>query len=145
MATDDPAVSVCFTVEVDGENLGAFNSCEGLGLEIVMEQREEGGNNGMVWQLPSRMKFTNIKLSRPIGAESAKLMKWIVSVINDPKPTTAAIKARTADGKVVAGWTLEGVIPVRWTGPSLNVDTAKVAMETFEIAHHGISSGSKEG
>jgi phage tail-like protein len=137
----DPAVSVCFTVEVDGENLGSFNSCEGLGLEIVMEQREEGGTNGMVWQLPSRMKFTNIKLSRPIGEHSEKLMKWIVGVISDPRPTTAAIKARTANGTVVAGWTLEGVIPVRWTGPILNVDTAKVATETFEIAHHGISPG----
>ena len=36
-----------------------------------MEQREEGGNNGFVWQLPTRMKYTNIKLSRPIGPDSA--------------------------------------------------------------------------
>ena len=26
---------------------------------------------------------------------------------------------------------------VRWTGPSLNPDSPKVATETLEIAHHG--------
>ena len=39
---------------------------------------------------------------------------------------------------MVAKWSLLGVIPVRWTGPSLNFDTVKVATETLEIAHHGI-------
>ena len=43
----------------------------------------------------------------------------------------------TGDRKVVATWGLVGVIPVRWTGPSLNLDTPKVATETLEIAHHG--------
>jgi hypothetical protein len=36
---------------------------------------------------------------------------------------------------------LHGVIPVRWTGPSLNLDTPKVATETLEVAHHGILPG----
>jgi len=38
MADDDPAVSVCFIVKIDDFSLGAFNSCEGLGCEVVMEQ-----------------------------------------------------------------------------------------------------------
>ena len=29
------------------------------------------------------------------------------------------------------------VVPVRWTGPSFNPESAKVATETLEIAHHG--------
>ncbi len=60
----EPAVTVCFAVSIDGDDLGVFNSCEGLGVEVVMEQREEGGNNGYVWQLPTRLKYTNVKLSR---------------------------------------------------------------------------------
>ena len=51
---DDPVVGVAFSVELDKMSVGTFSSCEGLGLEVVMEQREEGGNNGLVWQLPTR-------------------------------------------------------------------------------------------
>jgi phage tail-like protein len=138
MADEDPAVSVCFKVSIDKDSLGVFNSCEGLGIEIVMEQREEGGNNAMVWQLPTRMKYTNVKLSRPIGADSAKLTKWFAGMVNGVKPTTMVIAAMTVDEKVVAEWSLFGVVPVRWTGPTLNFDTVKVATETLEVAHHGI-------
>jgi len=141
MDDQDPAVSVCFKVKIDEFPLGLFNSCEGLGCEIVIEQREEGGNNAMVWQLPTRMKFSNVKLSRPIGADSAKLTKWFAGMMNGVTPTTMVISAMTLDEKVVAEWSLHGVIPVRWTGPSLNLDTAKVATETLEVAHHGILPG----
>ena len=67
-----------------------------------MEQREEGGNNGLVWQLPTRMKYTNIKLSRPIGPDSATLTKWIVKALNGLTPTTGVITALDAEGKPVA-------------------------------------------
>ena len=80
-------------------SIGVFSTCEGLGLEVVMEQREEGGNNTMVWQLPTRMKYTNIKLSRPIGPDSHKLTKWITKALQGVKPTTAVISAKSADGK----------------------------------------------
>ena len=136
---DEPVVGVAFAVELDKMSVGTFSSCEGLGLEIVMEQREEGGNNGLVWQLPTRMKYSNIKLSRPIGPDSEKLTKWIIKALNGLKPTTGVIKALDTEGKPVVEWSLEGVVPVRWTGPSLNLDSPKVFTETLEIAHHGFT------
>jgi phage tail-like protein len=141
MDEKDPAVSVCFKVKIDEFPLGLFNSCEGLGCEIVIEQREEGGNNAMVWQLPTRMKFSNVKLSRPIGEDSVQLTKWFAGMMNGVTPTTMVISAMTLDKTVVAEWSLHGVIPVRWTGPSLNLDSPKVATETLEVAHHGILPG----
>jgi phage tail-like protein len=137
MADPDAPVGVCFAVELDEKSIGVFSTCEGLGLEVVMEQREEGGNNTMVWQLPTRMKYTNIKLSRPIGKDSHKLTNWITKALQGIKPTTAVISAMSADGEEVAKWSLDGVVPVRWTGPSLNLDSPKVFTETLEIAHHG--------
>src|SRR5262249_18494920 len=116
-----------------------FSSCEGLGLEVVMEQREEGGNNGVVWQLPTRVKYSNIKLSRPIGPDSEKLTKWIIKALNGLKRSTGVIKALDAEGEIVMQWSLDGVVPVRWTGPSLNLDAPKVFTETLEIAHHGFT------
>jgi phage tail-like protein len=137
MADDDALVGVCFAVELDKNSIGVFSTCEGLGLEVVLEQREEGGNNTMIWQLPTRMKYTNIKLSRPLGRDSHKLTEWITNALHGLKATTAVITAMSADGKEVAKWSLDGVVPVRWTGPTLNLDSPKVFTETLEIAHHG--------
>jgi phage tail-like protein len=134
---EDPAVTVCFAVSIDDDNLGTFNSCEGLGIEVVLETREEGGNNGMVWQLPSRLKYPNVKLSRPLGKQTVKIAQWFASMINGVEPKTATISAMTLDGTIVARWGLLGVVPVRWSGPSLNLESPKVATETIEIAHHG--------
>ncbi|MGW3950405.1 phage tail protein [Streptomyces sp. NPDC004752] len=135
--TDDPAVSVCFVVTVDGIELGSFNTCEGLGCEVVLEQREEGGNNTHLWQLPTRLKYPNIKLSRPLTRETEKVAKWFASMTTGIKRRTAHIEARTGDGRPVAKWGLLEVVPVRWTGPAFNPESPKVAMETIEIAHHG--------
>lgn len=133
----DPAVSVCFTVQIDDADLGYFNSCDGLGCEVVIEQREEGGNNGFIWQLPTRVKYSTIKLSRPVGEDSPKLTAWLAGFATGVSRQTATIQARRADRSVVASWNLDGVIPVRWSGPSLNPDSPKIATETIELAHHG--------
>jgi phage tail-like protein len=135
----EPAVSVCFAVTIDDAKLGTFNSCEGLGVEVVLEQREEGGNNGFVWQLPTRLKYSNVKLSRPVCKDTGEVISWLASMTTGVKPQTASISAMTAERKVVAQWGLLGVIPVRWTGPGLNLDSPKVATETLEIAHHGFA------
>lgn len=137
MAKDEVAVAISFVVKIDDQDLGAFNTCEGLGCEVVVEQREEGGNNGHIWQLPTRMKFSNVKLSRPITADSAKLMRWFSGMASGIKRKTATIEARTLEGTVIARWGLLDVIPIRWTGPQLNPDSPKVATETLELAHHG--------
>jgi phage tail-like protein len=137
MNGSDPGLSVCFAVKIDDNDLGTFNSCEGLGCEVVIEQHEEGGNNAFVWQLPSRLKYSNVKFTRPLGADTTKVAKWFASMTGGVKRLTATIQVMSGDGTVVATWALDGVVPVRWSGPSLNFDSPKVATETVEIAHHG--------
>lgn len=137
MPEHEIAVAVCFVVAIDETSLGTFNSCEGLGAEVEMEQRKEGGNNTMIWQLPTRVKYSNIKLSRPVQPDSAKLMQWFIGSVGKYKRCTATIEARTLGGQKVATWGLLDVVPVRWTGPSLTGDSPKVATETLELAHHG--------
>ncbi|ATE56443.1 phage tail protein [Actinosynnema pretiosum] len=140
MAELDEAVAVCFVVRIDDESLGSFTSCDGLSVEFSMEQHEEGGNNGMVWQLPTRVKYSNVKLSRPVTKDSAKILKWISGMAGGIKRKTAVIEARTLEGSVITSWSLTGVVPVRWSGPQLSLDSPKVAVETLELAHHGFLS-----
>lgn len=131
------AVSLYFQVTVDSYPLGAFTACEGLAMEIVVEQREEGGNNGYVHQLPGRIKYSNIKLTRPLNHDSALITRWFASMNGMVRRSNASIIAKSHDAVPVATYSLTGVIPVKWTGPSLNVETGKIATETLELAHHG--------
>ncbi len=135
--TENPATSVCFLVTIDDTDLGSFTSCEGLGCEVVIEQREEGGSNGYVWQLPTRLKYSNVKLSRPLSPDTRKVATWFASMTRGVTRQTASIVAKSLKGEVLAEWGLEGVVPVRWTGPSFGFDSPKAATETIEIAHHG--------
>lgn len=102
-----------------------------------METREEGGNNMSVWQLPTRLKYPNIKLTRPLGKDTEKIATWLASMAGGYTRRTGTIVAMRADGQVIAQWGLLDVVPVRWSGPSLNPDQPKVVTETIEIAHHG--------
>lgn len=133
----DTAVSVCFIVKLDENDLGVFTSCEGLGCEVVMETREEGGNNALVWQLPTRLKYPNVKLTRPLGRDTEKVARLFSGMVNGYQRFTGTIQAMRANGQVVAEWSLMDVVPVRWSGPALNPDQPKVVTETVEIAHHG--------
>ena len=133
----DTAVSLRYVVLIDDDSLGAFTSCEGLGCEVVMEVREEGGNNTTVWQLPTRLKFPNIRLTRPLGKETEQIARWFASMATGYKRQTGTIQAMRTDGNIVAEWELLDVVPVRWSGPSLSPDQPKVVTETVEIAHHG--------
>jgi phage tail-like protein len=139
------AMSLRYIVTLDGEDLGSFSSCEGLGAEVVLETREEGGNNTSVWQLPTRLKYPNIKLTRPLGRDTEKVARWIASTATGYRPRTGTIKAMTSDGTLVAQWGLMHVVPVRWTGPALTPESPKVATETVEIAHHGFISPGPSG
>lgn len=143
----EPAVSVCFIVRVDDHDLGAFTACDGLGLEIQIEPLEEGGNNSYVHQLPGRIKYSNVTFTRPVNRDSEKVARWFagMSTLGRVKRTNAEIIAMTAGGAHVAKWALTGVIPVKWKGPSLGVDSAKVATETLEIAHHGFLDAALDG
>ncbi|MGB3185591.1 MAG: phage tail protein [Ornithinimicrobium sp.] len=136
----DPPVTTCWGVDIGKTWLGTFMSCEGLGLEVVLEQREEGGNNDFVWQIPTRIKYGNIKLSRPVCPETKNVIDWLSELMVKVEPQTATIRVMTDADVAVVAWSLKGVIPVRWTGPSLNADSPKVATETIELAHHGFTS-----
>jgi phage tail-like protein len=137
----DPAVSIRFHLHLDQKNIGWWNSFEGLGMETAIKQYEEGGNNAWVHQLPTRLKYTNVKLSRPINEDSGKVAVWFMAISQKVvRGTTASILAVDGGGKIIAQWNLNDVVPVRWTGPSFSVESPKVATESLELAFHGFLS-----
>lgn len=137
---EDPAVAVAFKVEiVGGMDLGVFTAVDGLGFEVTVEPHEEGGNHAFVHMLPGRIKYTNIKLTRPVGSDTAKAAQWVAKMATDPVRSNARIVALSNLDKPIVQWSLQQVFPIKWTGPQLSVDSNKVATETLELAHHGFN------
>lgn len=133
----DPALSICFDVEVDGVELGSFTGCDGLSAQYELYEYEEGGQNSYTHKLPGRAKFENVKLTRAVDKDSGKLASWFTGLSRAVDRKTARITAYDGNRKAIATWSLVAVWPVKYTGPKLESDGSGVAIETLELAHHG--------
>lgn len=141
----DPGTQFRFVVTIDGKDIGDFTALEGLSAEYNVMQYTEGGENGFEHRLPGQLKYSTIKLSRPLDVKSARnsggLAAWFTSLGQAGSKTnatrTASISAFDSAGQKIASWQLVNAYPFRWTGPSFSSDGNAVAKETLELAHHG--------
>jgi phage tail-like protein len=136
----DPAINVFYNVTIDGLiSLGTWTKVDGLGMEYQVTEYREGGVNGYMHKIIGPAKFTNLRLSRPVDMVSPMLMTWLMSNQIMIKPQTMAVTAMTAAGDAITTWSLIGVVPVKWTGPSLDIMSNAVSTETLEVAFQEIS------
>ena len=136
----DPAVSIAYSVTVDGFiPLGLWTKIEGLGMEYQVTEYREGGVNVYMNKLVGPLKFTNLRLSRPVDSTSPLVMMWLGANQMKVVPQTMAITAMTAAGEAITTWNLVGAVPVKWTGPQLDIMSNNVATETLEVAYQEIS------
>jgi len=135
----DPAVSIAYKCTIDGFiPLGIWTKIEGLGFEYDLFEYREGGVNGYTHKILGPCKYTNLRLSRPVDSTSPMLMMWLQSNMVAVIPQTMAITAMTAGGAEITTWNLAGVVPLKWSGPSLDLMSNSVATETLEVAYQEI-------
>jgi phage tail-like protein len=138
-----------FVVDVDGTTIGHFTEVQGLQLEIETETIEEGGVNSFVHTVPGRMKWPNITLKRGI-TDSDALFQWMEESSGDgftkngDKVTrsTMGITLLAPDGQALREWSVEGALPIKWSGPTFAASNDDILSEELEIAHHGFRSES---
>ncbi len=65
-------------------------------------------------------------------------MLWLQGNLMKVLPQTMAITAMTAGGEEITTWNLAGVVPVKWSGPTLDIMSNSVATETLEVAYQEI-------
>jgi phage tail-like protein len=63
---------------------------------------------------------------------------WIQSQMVKVIPQTMSITALSSAGEDITTWNLSGVLPVKWTGPTLDIMGNAIAMETLEVAYEQI-------
>jgi len=135
----DPALSIVYKCTVDGFlPLGIWNKIEGLGFEYQVTEYREGGVNGYTHKLLGPAKYTNLRLSRPVDSNSMYLSMWVQSAMVKLIPQTMAITAMSSSGEDISTWNLAGCVPVKWTGPTLDIMGNAIAMETLEVAYEQI-------
>ena len=136
-----------FLFTVDGVEIGRFAEVSGLSVSIKPEPVEEGGLNQYTHQLPGRLEWTNITLKRGVTKSDA-LFDWVTASAGDGLVQngnvvtlkTAAITLQARDGTNMRSWNIQGVYPVKWTGPSFAAGSDDLATEELEITHHGFTS-----
>lgn len=140
MATrKDPYLDYRFQVEVDSLLVGGFSEVSGLGYELQTEDYEEGGVNGFVHQLPTRISHENVTLQRGL-TDATELFDWAKSTGQGSiNRRNCRIFLANAVGEERWGWEIRDAYPVSWEGPTLQADSGEVAMESLELAHRGLS------
>lgn len=161
----DPAPAYLFFVELSGVFVALFTECSGLEVTRDVESIKEGGVNNYVHKLPGRLEFKNITLKRGLSL-SRGLWDWMMqgrydsrvrrinfSIIQGaPSHNIATLGASAAGyedssfltvmgqgfGKV-KHWDVENAYPVKWEMSNLDASSKKAAIETLEIAHHGMT------
>jgi phage tail-like protein len=133
----EPGLGLLFKVQIDGKNMGNWQKCDGLSLEYDLFEYKEGGENAYVHHLPGRVNYPNVKLTRPIDSDSTSVNAWLMSLQIRMVPSTVEISVLDPSGSSVAKWVLAGVYPVKWSGPSLDVNSNQWATETLELSHTG--------
>ncbi|WP_432421585.1 phage tail protein [Nocardia brasiliensis] len=132
------ATTTAFWVRVGRLDLGTFTTCEGLSCDVDYEEFWEGGLNTRPWRLPTRIRYSNVVLTRPLESNSAAYLLWLQSAALKLVPLNGEIAALGPTRTPIVRWELQGVVPVRWQGPSFTAASTGVAMETIELGHHGL-------
>ena len=140
MARRDPVPALRFYLEIDNIIEAGFTECKGLGVKWKVFKYKEGGVNNYVHQLPERAEYPKITLRRGI-TWSETLWQWSMQGMYDGKvdQKNVSIVLLDAAGEEVRRWNLARAYPIKWTGPQLKADSKKVAIETLEIVHHGLT------
>jgi phage tail-like protein len=142
----DPIPLHRFFVDIDGIEEGVFTSCGGLSVEVDVKSYEEGGLNEYVHKLPGRVKYSNITLKRGMAYSAqawAQWREWCSGIFKGDgqalKRKNLTIRLYDGAGKKLGSWQVEGAFPTKWVGPSFEVESTNVAIETLELAHNGFT------
>jgi phage tail-like protein len=138
-----------FLVNLNGpvgptEPLGGFSDVSGLGTEITVAEYRNGNDpENHVRKVPGVHKVSDVTLKRGI-VNSADLWTWIEDVRRKgvAAQRTVAITLRDEASASVQTWTLRGVIPLKYTGPTLAAKGGgDVAMEELVLSAESLVLG----
>jgi phage tail-like protein len=129
-----------FIINFDGADAGGFSEVSGLGSEIsVAEYRNGNDPENHVLKIPGTHTVSDVTLKRGI-INSADLFGWIneTRTQGPSGKRTVTITLQNEAHEDVQKWTLSGVIPMTYTGPTFTAaGGGDVAMEELVLSCEG--------
>lgn len=137
MARQDPLRGFRFLVEIEGLTSGGFARVKGLQREIKYESYREGGLNDYEHKLFTQVTYPAVILERGLALDD--LWKWAQATADgDIQRKNVRIRLENEAGEKVWAWQLDWAMPVKWACSDLDAASSQVAIESLEIAHHGL-------
>ena len=137
----DPEGNYVFALEIDGIEVAQFLECSGLKTSTTVFELEEGGMNHRVHKLPGISRWANIVLRYGV-TNDISLMDWRGEVLSDAfgagNRRNGSIVVKNNQMEVVRRYNFIDAWPVSWEGPSFSASGAELAIESVELAHHGV-------
>ena len=141
-STDDPNPhgNYYFALQIGTEEVGHFMECSGLKSSSQVFEIEEGGLNHRTHKRPGQSRWENIVL-RYATNQSMLLLRWRDGFLQGRfgERRDGTIRLMNNAGEVVRSWSFHNAWPVSWDGPQLTSGESKLAIETLEIAHEGLT------
>lgn len=138
MPRTDPFRNLNFFVEILGLRQAGFAECSGLGASTEPLEVAEGGVNSFVHRLPAKTKQTNIVLKWGL-TDSREFYDWYRGVVAGRiLRMDGSIVVLDMEGREAARWNFVRAWPTKWDGPNFSAKANDVAIETLELAHHGL-------
>jgi phage tail-like protein len=135
----DPYLSCNFVVEIEGLLVGGFTECSGLEIELETYEYREGGQNDFVHRFVGAMRHPPLVLRHGLSPLDG-LWGWHQDVAaGDIRRRNGTIYLLNQAQAPVAWWHFREALPLKWSGPTLRAESAAVAFESVELAHHGLS------
>ncbi len=148
MPRETPFGAFNFLVDISGSGrdaqstLGGFSDCSGLTNEMTIAEYRNGNSRvNHVNKVPGIHKVGDITLKRGV-VNSSDLWAWIEAVRNTgvKAQRTVSITLLDETRAPVQSWTLTGVIPLKYTGPTLaGKGGGDVAMEELTLSAESLS------
>lgn len=121
--------------------LGGFSDVSGIMTETTVAEYRNGNDpENHVQKVPGVHKVSDVTLKRGI-VKSEDLWQWIDDVRRTgvAAKRTVVITLRDESGQDVQSWTLNRVIPLKYTGPTLAAKGGgDVAMEELVLSAEGL-------
>ena len=137
----DPEGNYVFALEIDGIEVAQFLECSGLKNTTEVFELQEGGMNDRVHKLPGQSRWDNIVLRYGVTSD-VSLMEWRGEILTDDfgrnSRRKGSIVVKNNQMEVVRRYNFLEAWPVSWEGPNLAASGAELAIESVELAHHGI-------